>query len=107
MTEKQIQKVVGENVRGFREILEISQEQLAELCDVHRTYIGRLERGERAITTTTLIKIAKGLGLEHEYFLLLLTRSYQSFRQGKEIQVGKIRLSFTADYHKTLPKWIR
>jgi transcriptional regulator with XRE-family HTH domain len=106
MTEKQIQQVVGSNVRGYREILGVSQEQLAELCDVHRTYIGRLERGERAITTTTLVRIAKGLGLEKEFFVLLLPDSHRHFKKGKELTFGRVSMAFGEEYSRALPKWL-
>jgi transcriptional regulator with XRE-family HTH domain len=107
MTEKQICAVVGENVRGFRTLLDISQEQLAELCDVHRTYIGRLERGERSINTSTLVRIAKGLGLDHELVVLLIPKSYAQFKKGKSINLGRMTMSFHEEYGRQLPKWIR
>ncbi|MGH9402368.1 MAG: helix-turn-helix domain-containing protein [Terriglobia bacterium] len=40
----------------------ISQEELAERCGVHRTYMGRIERGETNITLTNIHKLARGLG---------------------------------------------
>lgn len=41
----------------------ISQEKLAEIANVHRTYIGMIERGEKNITLTTLLRISKALGV--------------------------------------------
>jgi transcriptional regulator with XRE-family HTH domain len=106
MTEKQISVVVGENVRGFRERLGVSQEQLAELCEVHRTYVGRLERGERAITTTTLVRIAKGLGIDKEYFVLLIPKAHLLFKKGEHVTLGRAAVTFNEDYGRSLPKWI-
>jgi transcriptional regulator with XRE-family HTH domain len=37
----------GETIRGFREQLEISQEELAERAGLHRNYVGGIERCER------------------------------------------------------------
>ena len=48
-------------VRAERKRLGISQEKLAELADVHRTYIGMIERGEKNITLLNIEKIAKAL----------------------------------------------
>ena len=56
-----IKKIFGKNVRLQREKLKISQEKLAELCDLHRTYIGAIERGERNVSLENIQKIAEGL----------------------------------------------
>ena len=54
-------KKIGENIRKQRQIKGWSQEKLAFECDLHRTYVGGVERGERNITVLSLIKIAKAL----------------------------------------------
>jgi len=51
----------GENVSKARATREISQEELAEIAGLHRTYIGSIERGERNISLINLSKIAKAL----------------------------------------------
>ena len=48
-------------VRKLRNDMKISQEQLAELADLHRTYVGRIERAEKNVTLKTLEKIAFAL----------------------------------------------
>ena len=55
-------EVVAENVRRFRKEQGWSQEYCAERCDLHRTYIGAVERGERNITLGTLDRIATAMG---------------------------------------------
>ena len=54
----------GLRIAELRRQLNISQEELAERCGVHRTYIGSIERGEKSPTLNTIEKFAKGLGVE-------------------------------------------
>jgi transcriptional regulator with XRE-family HTH domain len=55
--------VVGNNIKKYRKILNISQEKLAERAGLHRTYIGGIERGERNITLDSLQVIAIALNV--------------------------------------------
>ncbi len=53
----------GRRVRQERTKRKLSQEQLAELAGVHRTYIGMVERAEKNITLESIEKLAKALEL--------------------------------------------
>lgn len=55
-------QLVSAAVRKRRKALKLSQEELAERCRLHRTYIGAIERAEGNITLDTLDKVAKALG---------------------------------------------
>jgi transcriptional regulator with XRE-family HTH domain len=59
--EAQIQKHFGERVRELRKQKGLSQEALALACDLDRTYIGGVERGERNISLINIYKIAEAL----------------------------------------------
>jgi transcriptional regulator with XRE-family HTH domain len=61
--------VFGENVRKRRRIQEISQEELAYRADLHRTYIGMIERAEKNITLLNMEKIANALEVTIEDLL--------------------------------------
>lgn len=54
----------GERVKEIRISKQLSQEQLAHLANVHRTYIGMIERAEKNITLVNIEKIAKALEVE-------------------------------------------
>jgi transcriptional regulator with XRE-family HTH domain len=55
--------IVAANVKRLRLARKWSQEYCAEKCDLHRTYIGAVERGERNITLATLDTIAAAFGV--------------------------------------------
>jgi transcriptional regulator with XRE-family HTH domain len=56
-------KVLGETIRSYRKEAGVSQETLAEKADLHHNYVGELERGEKAATIDTIVKVAKALGI--------------------------------------------
>jgi len=64
MSSENILETFGKNVQKYRKEKQISQEKLAELADLHRTYIGMIERAEKNITLRNIEKIAKALGIE-------------------------------------------
>ena len=53
---------LGRKVRKRRQALGLSQEALAEKADLHWTYVGGIERGERNLGLLNLVKIARALG---------------------------------------------
>lgn len=59
-----IQKTLGKNVRRYREEKGWSQEDLAELSGLHRTYISGIERGVRNPTTTVVLELALALQVQ-------------------------------------------
>ena len=61
---KEILLKFGNTVREERLKLRLSQEELAEKANLHRTYIGMIERAERNITLENIDKIAKALNLK-------------------------------------------
>lgn len=59
--EAQILARFGERVRELRRMRRVSQESLALACDLDRTYIGGVERGERNVSLVNIYRIAHGL----------------------------------------------
>lgn len=51
----------GEAVRRRRQGLKLTQEDLAELSGLHRTYVGGIERGERNVSLLNLLVLARAL----------------------------------------------
>ena len=56
-----LRRVLANNVRVYRKKHGLSQEALADACELHRTYIGSIERCERNVTLSTLEVLAKSL----------------------------------------------
>ena len=67
---KKILLQFGEKVRELRKEKNLSQEELAFKADLHRTYIGMIERAEKNITLLNIEKISMALGIE-TYKLLI------------------------------------
>lgn len=55
--------IFGERVKAVRKNQGLSQEELAAKADLHRTYIGMIERGEKNITLLNILKIARALNV--------------------------------------------
>ena len=58
-----ISKELGLRIRYYRKEKHLTQENLAEICGLHPTYIGQLERGEKNATVESVYRIAKGLNI--------------------------------------------
>lgn len=62
-SDKELKIILASNIRAIRLDKGLSQEQLANVCELHRTYIGSVERSERNITLSTLVKFANALNV--------------------------------------------
>lgn len=58
---KNPKKKLGERIRTFRKQVGWSQEELAEACGLHRTYVGAVERGERNVSLINIVQFARAL----------------------------------------------
>ena len=58
-----LRSILAENLRAYRNQACVSQDELANQCGLHRTYIGSVERQERNVTLATLELLAQGTGM--------------------------------------------
>ena len=60
---------LGKRIRKSRKLKNLTQEQLAELCDLSTAHIGHIERGTRALSIESLVLIAQELDVSTDYLL--------------------------------------
>jgi transcriptional regulator with XRE-family HTH domain len=85
-----IKRLVGEQIRHLRKEKGLSQEGLGWKSDIHYTYIGAIERGEKNWSIDTLCKIANGLGVGVND-LLNLSGQIQSEGESKALLIKEVK----------------
>jgi transcriptional regulator with XRE-family HTH domain len=74
---ERLHRAVGQRLRGLREQQSgLSQERLAERAGFHRTFVGKLERGETAATVDSLAALCSALGTTLADFFRPFDRSF-------------------------------
>lgn len=68
---RDILKIIGLNFRVERTKKSLTQEQFAELADVHPNYIGKVERGEQNLTVKKIVELSDSLNISVEKILIL------------------------------------
>jgi len=63
MTQDEVLAVFGSNVQKERQYLQLSQETLAEMAGLDRTYISSMERGKRNVSLVNIVKISNALSI--------------------------------------------
>lgn len=61
---------IGKKIQIRRKELDISQEKLAELCDISSSYVGHIERGSRRLSLNMAVKICDVLSIGLDYLFL-------------------------------------
>lgn len=69
MEKKSLRLLFAKNIRKARIERKLSQEALADLCGLHRTYIGSIERGERNVSIDNIERIAFSLNVSPVFLL--------------------------------------
>ncbi len=71
-----ITQSVGKRIRTYRQRIGLTQEELAEIAEVHPTYIGQVERGEKNLTIGTLGKILNAFKISPAEFFECFKNDY-------------------------------
>lgn len=75
---KEIKIKFGRRVRFLRKAAGLTQEELAERSNLHPTYIGQVERGERNLSLTCIEKLADGLGVKMKELFVFPEKARES-----------------------------
>ena len=67
-------KTIGQRIREEREKLALSRADFAEIIDLSDYYVGQLERGERQMSLSVLLKVSSCLHLSLDYLILGTSR---------------------------------
>lgn len=108
MSEKQ--KGLGGRIRDARLNAKISQESLAELAEVHVSYIGQVERGEKNPSVKVLARIAQALKIPLSHFIEGVSESRSSYGYGcsmKTHHILKLIESLDAEAQNIILKLLR
>ena len=60
---------IGERLRGIREEMHMTREEFSEKIDITDSFLGQIERGERALSVKTLKKVVRYTGASADYLL--------------------------------------
>lgn len=63
-----LEKAIGLTLKKYRILSELTQEQLALQCDLDRTHIGMVERGNAKVSVEIIYKICKNLNVKISVF---------------------------------------
>lgn len=92
MDKKNFQLMVGSQIRMHRKAQGISQEKLAELAEVHPTFICNVERGKVSASAFNFYRIAQALGIKLADLFGLLDRECNSELENDLVDItGKIK----------------
>ena len=78
---QQIAKILGTKIRQLRKERGWSQSEFAEVCRIHRSHMGKIERGETNVRLSTLVAIAGILETKVEQLLTVAEESRKTWTQ--------------------------
>lgn len=97
-------RAFGDRVRAVRTSRGLSQEGLADKADLHRTYVGSVERGERNVSLDNIYRLADALGVTARDSGVRLQPPPRTppttLRRGVPTRTGAIRLGLASQFQE-------
>ena len=98
---------IGKNIKHYRKISGLTQEELAEKTDLSNTYIAMLECGKRAPSLGALDKFAKALGVPLEYLLANNETTAVTYKNRNMFELTKAEMQVVINAANILSKKTR
>ena len=67
--QQRLNKEIGDRIRGQREFLEYTREELSEMADISTQFLADIEVGRKSMTAATIIKLSEALHISSDYIL--------------------------------------
>ena len=98
----ELQLRIGENVRRCRDSKGLTQEKLAEICDISTGFLGHIERGTRKLSLDTLFCIATVLNVSIDYLLIDSANKSDNFLEQMDSVARSLNPSAYNSFRKTV-----
>jgi len=93
---------LGERVRKARKQKRLTQEQLAEACNLSTAHIGHIERGTRALSIESLITLSEVLDVSTDYLLMDISNNNSKTISGLVNAIDTVRSDKTEKLYSVL-----
>lgn len=93
---------IGERLRGIRENMKMTREEFSEQIDITDSFLGQIERGERALSVRTLRKVVKYTGVSADYLLFGTNTNNSTIQKINNILTVNSEMTSDFIYHIVL-----
>jgi|HigsolmetaGSP11D_1036233.scaffolds.fasta_scaffold06096_3 transcriptional regulator with XRE-family HTH domain len=80
-TQQLVKRAIAKTLQGFRAQKRLTQEDLAGLCNVDRSYISMIEVGRNEPSVTKIFELCEGLGISVTFFFQIVEREVQLLKK--------------------------
>lgn len=90
---------IGERLRSLRESMHMTREEFSEKIDITDSFLGQIERGERALSVKTLKKVVKYTGISADYLLFGKNSNNETLQKINNILTVNSEMTSEFIYH--------
>ena len=90
---------IGERLRGIRENMNMTREKFSEKIDITDSFLGQIERGERALSAKTVKTVVKYTGVSADYLLFGKDSNNETIKKINNILTVNSEITSDFIYH--------